>query len=205
MRKALERLRGEGVVDSRQGSGWYVLFVPLQQSLGRFSTIEDQLSEMGVVPERKVLSTRRLVAFGRIEEVLGSGEMLEVERLNLADNLPFARVTVWLPAVLAEDFSIRDFEERSFYQLLSESNLLLRPLASAIQTIGAAAITPKDAELLHVPHDVPALVCERITFDVAGHPVLLSQSVFPASRTEFVTELTSQVGSIAPSGLRLVE
>jgi GntR family transcriptional regulator len=152
-----------------------------------------------------VLSSTRVTASGRLEEILGSGEFLEVRRLNLADGMPFARVTVWIPAAMAEGFSIRALEEHSFYELLSRSPLLLRPLVSARQTIGATAITEIDASLLDVPIGSPVLVCERITFDVAGHPVLFSEFVFPGSRTQFVTELTSEVGSIAPSGLRLVE
>lgn len=205
VRKALERLRSEGVVDSRQGFGWYVVFTPLPQSLERFSTIEEQLSEIGVTPVRKILSSRRVTASGRIEESLGSGEMLEIERVNLADRLPFARVTVWVPAFLADQFSVRALEEHSLYELLARSSELRRPLASAVQTIAAVAMEPRDAALLGVPPHSPALHCERITFDSGGHPVLFSESVFPGSRTEFVSEMTSDVRSMAPTGLRLVE
>ncbi len=205
VRKALERLRDELIVESRQGSGWFVAFRPLEQTLGSFGTIEEQLAEKGVTPRRKVLSSTRVTARGRLEEILGSGEFLEVRRLNLVDEIPFARVTVWLPAAMAEGFSLRSFEEHSFYDLLSRSPLLRRPLVSARQTIAATAISARDAALLNVPTGSPALMCERITFDLAGLPVLFSEFVFPGSRTQFVTDLTSEVGSIAPSGLRLVE
>ena len=56
--------------------------------------------------------------------------------------------------------------------------------------------TPK---LLEVPVGSPVLLCERATRDVAGNPVLLSEHVFPAHRTEFVVDLPS------PTGLSLVE
>lgn len=205
MRKALETLRKGGVLESRQGFGWYVAFEPVHQRLGQFSTIEEQLYEVGMTPSRQVLSSRRMKATGRIEEVLGSGEMLEVKRLNLADGLPFARVTVWIPAHLGYEFSMKDLEENSLYRLLSDSTLLLRPLAKATQSIAAEAIGESDALLLGVPPNSPGLICERVTFDTGGYPVLLSEYVFPGSRTQFVTELTSQVGSIALSGLKLVE
>ncbi|NNN16534.1 MAG: GntR family transcriptional regulator [Acidimicrobiaceae bacterium] len=205
VRKALELLRKDGIVESRQGFGWFVVFKPVEQSLGRFSTIEDQLGEIGVVPRRQILNSKKVKAEGRILEVLGGGEILEVTRLNLADGVPFARVTVWIPAFLADTFSIRDFEERSFYQLLSESDSLRRPLSHATQTIAAVAMPEVDAKLLGVPAGSPALECERITFDDSDYPILLSASIFPGNKTLFVTELTSQVGSIAPTGLRLVE
>jgi len=49
------------------------------------------------------------------------------------------------------------------------------------------------------------LRCERLTTDVEGRPVLLSEHVFAAHRTEFVVELPHAEPSIAPTGLRLVE
>lgn len=206
VRKALETLREEGLVEPRHGSGWLVRPQPVPQSLGAFITLEEQLENVGMEPTRKVLSSRRVVASGRQEEVLGSGELLEVERLNLADGVPFARVTVWLSIELAKDFSLSDLEDKSFYELLSNSPSLLRPLTSAVQTIAASLMSDSDAEILQVPPRSAALRCERITFDTMGHPVLLSEFVFPGSKTEFVSALVPAAGaSTSTSALRLIK
>jgi len=79
------------------------------------------------------------------------------------------------------------------------------PLGGAVQTIGAALASPEDAALLEVPVGSPVLRCERITSTPDGRPVLLSEHIFPAHRTEFVVDLPMSEPSIAPSGLRLVE
>ncbi len=206
VRKALEVLRDINLVEPRHGSGWLVKPPPVPQSLGAFMTLEEQLENVGVEPSRKVLSSRRVMATGRQEEVLGSVELLEVERLNLADGIPFARVTVWLSIELAKNFSISDLEERSFYELLKGTRALPQPLASAVQTIAASLIGESDARLLQVPQGSPALRCERTTFDTLGHPVLLSEFIFPGSRTEFVSEMTTTEGLVSPSsGLRLIK
>ena len=55
VRKALDVLRDEGLVDSRQGFGWFVATDPVRQSLGRLGTIEAQLAELGVGSERRVV------------------------------------------------------------------------------------------------------------------------------------------------------
>ncbi|MEY4174575.1 MAG: hypothetical protein RI900_1740, partial [Actinomycetota bacterium] len=78
-------------------------------------------------------------------------------------------------------------------------------LLGATQTIGAAAVGERDAGLLEVPVGSPVLRCERITTSVEGVPVLLSEHLFPAHRTEFVVDLPQDEPSIVPSGLRLVE
>ncbi len=205
VRKALDVLRDGNLVEPRHGSGWLVKPSPVPQSLGTFMTLEEQLENVGVAPMRKVLSSRRILASGRQEEVLGPIELLEVERLNFADGIPFARITVWLSIELAKKFSISDLEEKSFYKLLRDSGALPRPLASAIQTIAAALIGESDAALLQVPQGSPALRCERTTFDTLGYPILLSEFIFPGSRTEFVSEMTSTEGFVLPSsGLRLI-
>lgn len=64
---------------------------------------------------------------------------------------------------------------------------------------------PTDTELLPVRVGAPLLRCERVTTDIVGRPVLVTEHRFPAHRTEFVVELPSAQPSISPSGLRLVE
>jgi GntR family transcriptional regulator len=198
IRRALEVLRDEGLVDSRQGFGWFAAVDPLQQSLGRLGTIEAQLARSGVRSERRVLDFGFVKAPRRVRQVLGAATVLEVRRLNLADDEPFARVTVWCPEELAGQISRHDVEQSTFYELVDV------PLGGAVQTIGAAVASPEDAALLEVPVGSPVLRCERTTSTPEGRPVLLSEHVFPAHRTEFVVDLPLADHSIAPSGLRLL-
>jgi GntR family transcriptional regulator len=199
VRKALEVLRDEGLLGARQGLGWFVAADPLRQSLGRLGTIESQLAASGLRSERRVLDFGFVPAPPRVRQVLGVDQVLEVRRLNLADGAPFARVTVWCPAELGSGLSRSDVERAPFYELLEV------PLGGATQTIGAAAAAGDDAEVLEVPTGSPVLVCERVTSDRRGAPVLTSVHVFPAHRTEFVVDLPVADRSIAPTGLRLVE
>ena len=199
IRRALETLRDAGLVESRQGFGWYVASAPLQQHLGELGTIEGQLQARGIKPERRVLEFAFEKAPARVAAALGTQQVLRVKRLNLADGEPFAVVTVWCPAELGHHLSRRDVEEHPFYSLLGLE------LRGATQTIGAASAGADDAAWLDIPPASPVLHCERITTDTTGRPVLMSEHVFPAHRTEFVVELPNAAPSTTPSGLRLVE
>jgi GntR family transcriptional regulator len=199
VRRALEELREEGLIDSRQGLGWYVAADPLRQSLARLGTIEAQLADAGIASERRVLDFGFVPAPARARRVLGVRRVLEVRRLNLADGHPFARVTVWCPERLGKRLSLADVERAPFYELIDV------PLGGATQTIAAAAATQEDAALLEVPAGSPVLVCRRTTLTVEGEPVLYSEHVFAGHRTEFVVDLPVADRSMAPSGLRLVE
>lgn len=199
IRKSLEMLRLEGLVDSRQGFGWFVAVDPVSQSLGRLGTIESQLAESGAAPVRKILDFGFVNAPRRVADVLGVGHVLRVRRVNLADGAPFARVTVWCPERLGAELSRADVERASFYDLIGVQ------LGGATQTIGAGAASAADAAVLDVPVGSPVLVCDRVTRDAGGTPVLVSEHVFPAHLTEFVVDLPHVAGSISPTGLRLVD
>jgi GntR family transcriptional regulator len=199
VRRALELLRVDGLVDSHQGLGWFVAGEPVRQPLARLETIEEQITATGATNERRILEFGFVVPPGRVQRILGTSRALEVIRLNLADGEPFARVTVWCPELLGAALSRDEVEAKSFYDLLPV------PLGGAEQTIGAAAASEPDAELLGVPTGSPVLVCERITRDRSGAPVLVSEHVFPGHLTVFAVDLPNVGRSEAPTGLRLVE
>jgi GntR family transcriptional regulator len=199
VRRALEVLRDEGLVDSRQGFGWFVATDPLRQTLGRLGTIERQLADEGVESTRRILDFRFVAAPPRARQVLGAETVLRVRRLNLADGEPFALVTVWCPEEYGAELSRADVERTPFYELLGV------PLGGATQTIGAGAASEAEAGPLQVPVGSPVLRCERITRSAADEPVLLSEHVFPAHLTVFEVDLPHPEASMAPSGLRLVE
>lgn len=199
VRKALELLRDEGLVDARQGFGWFVARDPVRQTLGRLGTIEDQLEASGVRSERRILGFGFVAAPPRARSVLGVGTVLEVRRLNLADDEPFALVTVWCPEDLGARLSRADVERSPFYELLDV------PLGGAVQTIGAGLASEEEAGLLDVPAGAPVLRVERVTSTPQGQAVLVSAHVFPADRTEFVVDLPVAAPSLSVSGLRLVE
>jgi len=199
VRRALELVRDEGLIDARQGFGWFVATEPVRQRLESLGTIESQVEGVGKISERKVEEFAFEAAPTSVGAILGVDQVLRVKRVNLADGEPFAVVTVWCPAELGAGLSRRDVERCPFYELLDVE------LRGATQTIGADALEPGDAGLLGVPVGTPILRCRRTTTDIEGRPVLVSEHLFPAHSTEFVVDLPQAEPSMTPSGLRLVE
>ncbi|MFN8053437.1 MAG: GntR family transcriptional regulator [Acidimicrobiales bacterium] len=199
VRRALEALRAERLVDSRQGFGWFVAADPLRQELHHLGTIDSQLRAAGLTSERRILSFSFTEAPSRVADILGERNVLEVRRLNLADGQPFALVTVWCPEALGAELSRADVERASFLEQLPVE------FGGASQTIGAEAASAETGKLLDVPVGSPLLVAERVTRTVSGRPVLVSRHVFAAHRTEFAVELPAAADVLGPAGLRLVE
>lgn len=200
VRKALEVLRDDGLVESRQGFGWMVTAEPITQPLDALVSIEEQLQRSGLTPVRDILDFSFVDAPGDVAELLGS-RVLEVRRLNLADGKPFSRVTVWCREDLGADLSRSQVANHSFFDLLPVQ------VRDATQTIGARLMTAEDAILLGVPEDSPALLVRRVTYATDGEPVLVSEHAFPGHLTEFAVRLAQVEAheATAPRGLRLVE
>jgi GntR family transcriptional regulator len=196
IRRALEALREEGLVDSRQGFGWFVGADPLRQSLDSLETIEQQLADAGRTSERRVLEFRFRRAPEDIAALLGP-EVLEVVRLNLADEVPFALVTVWCPAELGAEFSRSEVEESTFVDLLGDR------LGPARQVISATLADQDTAAVLGIEPGAAVLRVRRVTTDRSGGNALVSEHLYPAGQTEF--EVTLQNPSSHTAGLRLVE
>jgi len=195
IRRALEQLRSEGLVDSRQGFGW-IVGSPLRQSLDSLETIEQQLASAGRIGERKVLRFGFVPAPKEVTELLGP-EVLEVVRLNLADDEPFALVSVWCDAELGASMSRTLVEQSTFVDLLHPL------LGQATQIIGAIAAADETAEVLQVEPGSPLLRVRRVTLTTTGETALVSEHLYPAHRTEFEVTLTNP--SAMATGLRLVE
>ncbi len=200
IRKALEVLRDEGLIESRQGYGWMVSSVPVAQSLATLVSIERQLADSGRSSERKILDFQFLDAPSKLAGLLGD-RVLEVRRLNRADGEPFARVTVWCREDLGANVSKADVTRASFYELLPGM------AERASQTIGAELAEAADAALLEVPKNSAMLMVRRTSYGANGRAVLMSEHAFPGHLTQFVAELT-RVDAVAdepPAGFRLVD
>ncbi len=199
IRRALEIVRDEGLVASRQGFGWFVATEPVRQRLERLGTIESQIRTSGLDPERRVSEFGFVKPPPHVSAELGVDQVLRVTRINLADGSPFAIVTVWCPAELGQHLSMADVERHPFYELLPVD------LRGASQTIGADVADDDTAVHLAIPAGAPVLKCRRVTTDRSGRPVLMSEHVFAAHRTEFVVDLPHDEPSVTPAGLRLVD
>jgi GntR family transcriptional regulator len=198
VRRALEVLRNEGLVHSRRGAGWFVAVDPIRQPLGRITTLEAALEAAGAEPSRRVLEFAFEPAPTEVAKILGlaaDAETLRVTRLNLADDEPFALVTVWVPAELGEHLSRADVEQSTFTDLLPLHGV--EP-GRITQTITAVAAEGLEASRLGVPAGSPLLACQRVTYDRGpgdqgerdGTAVMVSQHRYAAHLTALEVEFS---------------
>ncbi len=188
VRRALDLLREEGLVDSRRGSGWFVASDPIRQPLGRVTTIEAALEAAGAAPGRRILEFGFEAAPTEVAKTLGiakDAEVLRVLRLNLAGDDPFALVTIWLPVELGARVSRAEAERAPFYDLLPLHGV---EVGRIVQTITATAADRGEARRLGGHAGDPLLACRRVTYDRAGAAVMVSEHRYPARSTALEVE-----------------
>jgi len=197
VRKALAHLKRQGIIDSRQGFGWYAVAPPLRQSLRDLTTIERQVRAAGRRPSRELVRFAFIPTPPDLADILNTDSVLEITRIDRVDEQPFGRATVWVRADLAAGLSPRALERQPLSEQLGVE------LAGATETITATSATRSDADLLQVPRGAPLLRVDRTTTDVSGRNVLRSAALYNPLLTELIAELPPAHDGTQPAGLRI--
>jgi GntR family transcriptional regulator len=201
VRRALEDLRTEGLVESRHGAGWFVTGSAFHQrlALGSFRHAASAVTEAGKSIERHVVefgyrpAPPSLASALQIEE---PAELLYARSLRTVDGEGLDVVHEWVPTSLAGPIS-RDAATRpGIWETLSLGG---HRIATVRQVVTAGLATEADATLLGVPTGVAVLLVRRIAAEASGRPLALSDHRYLASRFALEVEFNSGPASRAPT------
>ncbi|WP_273807373.1 MULTISPECIES: GntR family transcriptional regulator [unclassified Pseudomonas] len=173
VRKAIDALVSEGILERQQGRGTFIRRAQFQSSLFRFFRFQTVSGERQV-PESRILSIEPVVAPSAVAQALGlpaDALVIRIVRVRLLDVKPVLAEEIWLP--------------RQRFQALLEIDLgregpLLYPIyeevcgqvvASAEETLTAESVNDVHARLLQVAVNSPVIVIERLARDYAGSPL----------------------------------
>lgn len=206
VRKALDELRSQGLVESRRGAGWFVTGAAFHQALavGTFRHAESAVASVGKAVTRRVVE----FGFGRpsadVAEALrltAEDEVLSSLSVRSVDGAPLDLVREWVPGRLAGDVSRRDAEVVGTWGTLQRSG---HAVDTVRQTITATVATGDDAARLSTSPGTALLLVRRLALDAGDHPVALSDHRYLAHRFSLEVEFRGWSGgaSAEPPGLR---
>lgn len=190
VRRALEQLAQEGLVDRRAGSGTFVAArragAPLQAD---FSNVLTHLVEMGRRTDVKLLAfgyQQPTPALAKAMQLPRGERVQRSVRVRLIDGEPFSHLVTHVPERVGLSYSESDLASRPLLELLERSGVAAE---RATQTIGATLAGPDVAASLGVDIGAALLSMTRIVFDAAGRGVEHLQALYRPDRYSFHLDL----------------
>lgn len=181
VRKALGTLQQEGLVVSRQGSGWYATR-PVRNPLAVFPTEVAAHEAAGGVIQRRPIDTRWTIAPAAVRAALDlrpHERTLRFRRVNSADGIPYDLVTTWLPPQVGRDTSSEELGQLGAWGVLER---LGKTPTRTDQTISAALATTSEAKLLGARTPLALMLLRRVGYTADSRPVALTDHRYPGGR-----------------------
>ena len=179
-RQAIQELVQKGLLVRKRGVGTQVVRSQFRRD-ERLSSLNEDLAKAGRRPSTRVLEYGITQLDPAIRSVLESAavtdnEFVKICRLRLADDVPLAVLTNYLPARL--EISRADLNHHGLYACLRSLGVNLRV---AHQQISARLMTPAEAKLLEAEVPAPCLTVDRITYDDVGQFVEFGRHIYHAA------------------------
>ena len=190
VRRALDQLEREGLIERRPGSGTFVTgrstAMPVVADL---SNVLTHLIEMGRRTDVRLLSFNFVAPTPAIAEALHLAPDERVQRsvrVRLIDGQPFSHLTTYVPERIGVSYSETDLASTPLLELLERSGLIAE---RASQSIGAALAGPDVASALDVEIGAALLSMTRVVFDPSGNGIEYLQALYRPDRYSFNMDL----------------
>lgn len=191
VRKAIDMLVGERILERQQGRGTFIRRPQFHASLFRFFRFQS-LSGERQIPESHILSIDALNAPRDVAQALGLAEhawVIRLQRLRLLDGKPVVAEDIWLPRERFKALLSVDLAEHGplLYPIYEE--LCGQIVASADETLTAEAADEHHAALLGIAAQSPVVVIERLARNFAGQPLEWRRSRGHAGHFRYSVEI----------------
>jgi len=189
VRKAVDDLVKDGLLNRRHGSGTFVMrpVSKMQQPLSRLTSFTEDMARRGYTTRSEWLE--RGLFHPSPDEMMKLGLSVDMMvarlgRLRIANELPLAIERASLASdILPDPKSV----ETSLYAELHRTDH--RPVR-AVQRISACNVVKEDAALLAVPIGTAGLAIERVSYLASGRVVEFTRSLYRGDAYDFVAEMT---------------
>ncbi|CAH1652623.1 MULTISPECIES: GntR family transcriptional regulator [unclassified Chelatococcus] len=190
VRRALDKLADEGLIERRPGSGTFVNGSKANFPItADFANLLSHLVEMGRRTEVKLLSFGYVAPTPVLAEALhlAAGERVQRSvRLRIIDGQPFSYLVTHVPERIGVSYSEADLASKPLLELLERSGLVAE---RASQMIGATLAGPEIAEALGLEIGAALLALTRVVYGPSGEGIEHLQAFYRPDRYSFQMDL----------------
>lgn len=171
VRKALDALASDQLVERRQGKGTYVSQHTQESALFRFFRLTRPQTGERVMPESTLLSVKRRAARKADRDRLdlsGRRDVMQAQRVRLIDNRPRILETIIVPLSLFPDIHKQDTLPNTLYAMYQTTFGI--SVFAAKEELRADSATDEDAAHLELAPGAPLLHIDRVALALDGTP-----------------------------------
>ncbi|MBT9386297.1 GntR family transcriptional regulator [Pseudooceanicola sp. CBS1P-1] len=188
VRKAIQQLVDEGLLERRQGAGTFLRKPAFDSSLFRFFALRDG-GDSPSIPASRLLSRARVTAPDPVAAILGTSDVLRIERLRLFADEPLLSEEIWLPYAPFAGFE--SDPEAAIGPLLYPYFLdrFGQFIARAVDEVSFGTAKGTTATRLGLPEGAPIARIERTAFALDGTVLEWRETSGPAERFRYRSQI----------------
>lgn len=190
VRRALDALALEGLIERRPGSGTFACAAPGPAPIsGDVANLVAHIAEMGRTTAVRLLAFAYEPAPAPVAEALrlAPGARTQVSRrVRLIDGAPFSHLVTHVPECIGRAYAEADLATTPLLTLLERSGITV---ARATQTMTAALAGPEAGEALEVEVGTPLISVTRTVYDTTGRGVEHLAALYRPDRYSIRMEL----------------
>lgn len=189
VRKAVDGLVEEGLLERRQGSGTYVRRPSFDSSLFRFFQIRGVDGEPSSIPSSRLLSRARTQAPSEAASALGTREVIKIVRVRSLSDQPILYEEIYIPSTLFAGFESIPQEDLGplLYPIYFDAFGVL--VKSATDDLSFDTATKEVARKLDIAYADPIAVICRTARGIDGQAVEWRIARGSAARFSYRSEI----------------
>lgn len=205
VRRAMERLASDGLIERRRGRGTLITAdaKPPEFEVS-LSGLLDNMLAMGLKTQVTILEFAYVTPPAAVQRDMGIGpsDIVQVAvRVRRYKNEPLCHLTTYVPERIGKTYKASDLSNVPLLQLVERAGVIA---SEADEHITAKLADPDVAESLGVELGMPLLQVTRVTRDINGSPVEHLTALFRPDRYEYRLKMLRRTGDAqshwTPSG-----
>ncbi|ACA15327.1 transcriptional regulator, GntR family [Methylobacterium sp. 4-46] len=173
VRKALDLLVADGLVERRQGRGTFVRRPKFDDSLFRFFRHQSPDGKK-IIPKGRILTRESVPATPSVRDALdlnSNERVIHLSRLRLISEKPVLREEIWLPEQRFKPILDVDMSEIGDLLYPAYERLCNEIVARADETVTVSVAGEDDVRLLALSPGEPVVVIDRLALGYDNKPV----------------------------------
>lgn len=185
LRRAIDELVTDGLVERHHGKGVFVLEPTINYSIGSSTRFTETLQSQGRSTTSRVLRKQVIPARGTIAsrlQIVDGDEVIFIETLRTVESNPFCIISHFIPLKSFPDV-LKSYDDGSLHEFLKvHYGIELKREESLVSAILPEAA---DASLLNMPRQAPVLRVKSLNLDIASSkPVEYAVTRFRGDATQ---------------------